>query len=323
MGKTSSVWKYFTKRRDGFANCNLCGKKLKTSGNTTNLLGHVSRMHKNHVAEDVKTAEEVNQNKSTNNEIEPESNQGATSADTNNNMSNPLEVLTKEVSADKYVTISKIIPMVHCLKSELDNQQTDSPEVINLKQSLSSEIHKRFGKMEHVETLAISTLLDPRFKKLHFKDYVAVGNSILVIKRKLEKLFAVDNVDNQMESSPIEEEIEKEMDLWKLHKTMVAEHQNKGTSEDDIKNIINAEVSQYINSPVYPLKSDPLLIWEAMKITYPHLHKLALKYLQICATSVPAERLFSKTGQIVTAKRSRLKPQRLNKLVFLSSIDNN
>jgi hypothetical protein len=88
MGKTSSVWKYFTKRRDGFANCNLCGKKLKTSGNTTNLLGHVSRMHKNHVAEDVKTAEEVNQNKSTNNEIEPESNQGATSADTNNNMSN-------------------------------------------------------------------------------------------------------------------------------------------------------------------------------------------------------------------------------------------
>ncbi|KAJ3619990.1 hypothetical protein MTP99_003986 [Tenebrio molitor] len=250
MGKTSSVWKYFTKRRDGFANCNLCGKKLKTSGNTTNLLGHVSRMHKNHVAEDVKTAEEVNQNKSTNNEIEPESNQGATSADTNNNMSNPLEVLTKEVSADKYVTISKIIPMVHCLKSELDNQQTDSPEVINLKQSLSSEIHKRFGKMEHVETLAISTLLDPRFKKLHFKDYVAVGNSILVIKRKLEKLFAVDNVDNQMESSPIEEEIEKEMDLWKLHKTMVAEHQNKGTSEDDIKNIINAEVSQYINSPV-------------------------------------------------------------------------
>ncbi|CAH1371900.1 unnamed protein product [Tenebrio molitor] len=563
----------------------ICGKKLKTSGNTTNLLGHVSRMHKNHVAEDVKTAEEVNQNKSTNNEIEPESNQGATSADTNNNMSNtisyvlcgkcwiskflqrvlplytlpsrktfsrlldsryetisrifrdrlqnidnytltadiwtethqtisflgitlhylegstiktvnlcvhhlekrhtaeniseilkmecenwnikynkilaivtdngqnmvkaacdtfglkvhvhcfahtlnlvsenaiksettisevidkvkrivtyfkqsciaaealrakqiesgtseplkliqcvdtrwnskfymlerflrlrsvvsdillnepsapnmisayeinilkdvkymlkPLEVLTKEVSADKYVTISKIIPMVHCLKSELDNQQTDSPEVINLKQSLSSEIHKRFGKMEHVETLAISTLLDPRFKKLHFKDYVAVGNSILVIKRKLEKLFAVDNVDNQMESSPIEEEIEKEMDLWKLHKTMVAEHQNKGTSEDDIKNIINAEVSQYINSPVYPLKSDPLLIWEAMKITYPHLHKLALKYLQICATSVPAERLFSKTGQIVTAKRSRLKPQRLNKLVFLSSIDNN
>jgi hypothetical protein len=600
MGKTSSVWKYFTKRRDGFANCNLCGKKLKTSGNTTNLLGHVSRMHKNHVAEDVKTAEEVNQNKSTNNEIEPESNQGATSADTNNNMSNvstnslastvtlesssshikksntiptvfneitqfkpggkrdfettnlilkmiitdnlpmyfvenagfqnflqrvlplytlpsrktfsrlldsryetisrifrdrlqnidnytltadiwtethqtisflgitlhylegstiktvnlcvhhlekrhtaeniseilkmecenwnikynkilaivtdngqnmvkaacdtfglkvhvhcfahtlnlvsenaiksettisevidkvkrivtyfkqsciaaealrakqiesgtseplkliqcvdtrwnskfymlerflrlrsvvsdillnepsapnmisayeinilkdvkymlkPLEVLTKEVSADKYVTISKIIPMVHCLKSELDNQQTDSPEVINLKQSLSSEIHKRFGKMEHVETLAISTLLDPRFKKLHFKDYVAVGNSILVIKRKLEKLFAVGNVDNQMESSPIEEEIEKEMDLWKLHKTMVAEHQNKGTSEDDIKNIINAEVSQYINSPVYPLKSDPLLIWEAMKITYPHLHKLALKYLQVC-----------------------------------------
>jgi hypothetical protein len=103
----------------------------------------------------------------------------------------------------------------------------------------------------------------------------------------LEKLFAVDNVDNQMESSPIEEEIEKEMDLWKLHKTMVAEHQNKGTSEDDIKNIINAEVSQYINSPVYPLKSDPLLIWEAMKITYPQLHKLALKYLQVCIKLFP------------------------------------
>jgi hypothetical protein len=59
-------------------------KKLKTSGSTTNLLGHVSRMHKNHVADDCN----VNRNKSAdNNESKPESNQGATTT-AHTNMSN-------------------------------------------------------------------------------------------------------------------------------------------------------------------------------------------------------------------------------------------
>lgn len=33
---------------------------------------------------------------------------------------------------------------------------------------ITNEIHKRFGAIEQVHSLAISTLLDPRFKKMFF-----------------------------------------------------------------------------------------------------------------------------------------------------------
>ena len=44
---------------------------------------------------------------------------------------------------------------------------------------------------------------------------------------------------------------------------------------------------------------------------------MAQKYLGVVATSVPSERLFSTAGNVVTAKRSTLEPENVEKLVFL------
>jgi hypothetical protein len=44
--RKSNVWKHFSKGNDGTATCRFCKKKLKTSGNTTNLISHISRQHK-------------------------------------------------------------------------------------------------------------------------------------------------------------------------------------------------------------------------------------------------------------------------------------
>lgn len=43
-----------------------------------------------------------------------------------------------------------------------------------------------------------------------------------------------------------------------------------------------------------------------------------LKYLGIVATSVPAERMFSKAGEVVSKKRNRLKGKTVNMLLFLN-----
>jgi hypothetical protein len=47
--------------------------------------------------------------------------------------------------------------------------------------------------------------------------------------------------------------------------------------------------------------------------------KVAIKYLFPPATSCASERLFSKSGQLISARRINLKPKNVNMLLFLNS----
>jgi len=62
---------------------------------------------------------------------------------------------------------------------------------------------------------------------------------------------------------------------------------------------------------------DPYLWWSTNKNQYPILHKLAMKYLHIPATSVPSERLFSDAKNLITPQKTRLNSSIINQLMFL------
>ena len=81
---------------------------------------------------------------------------------------------------------------------------------------------------------------------------------------------------------------------------------------------IKQEIDQYLTHPQLDISEDPLEWWKSESIRYPVLAKLARKYLCICATSVPAERVFSCGGNIACDKRTCLKPERVDHLVFLA-----
>lgn len=68
------------------------------------------------------------------------------------------------------------------------------------------------------------------------------------------------------------------------------------------------------------IKTNPLEAWDVIKTMHPNLYEIAREKLSIIATSVPSERLFSKTGQTLNKKRNRLTGKRLNMLVFMSSL---
>ena len=85
-------------------------------------------------------------------------------------------------------------------------------------------------------------------------------------------------------------------------------------SEQDIG---EAELSQYKKEPYINARENPLTWWRQNNERYPSLAILAKKYLCIPATSVLSERVFSTAGDIVTAQRSQLKSQQVDRLIFL------
>ncbi|KAK7944951.1 hypothetical protein WMY93_000679 [Mugilogobius chulae] len=78
------------------------------------------------------------------------------------------------------------------------------------------------------------------------------------------------------------------------------------------------EVRSYLKEPLFDKNEDPLK-WKSRALVYPRISKVMAKKLCFVATSVPSERVFSKTGQIFSDRRNRLKPKRLRALVFLNA----
>jgi len=76
-------------------------------------------------------------------------------------------------------------------------------------------------------------------------------------------------------------------------------------------------VNRYLEESPASINSDPLEWWATVGSRYPKLKTLACKYLAIPATSVPSERIFSKSGEIVSRRRASLKPSTVDMLVFL------
>lgn len=90
----------------------------------------------------------------------------------------PIEFATKEASGDQFVTSSIVIPIVKLMRNKIREAICVSNLGKKLKESVLSEYNKRFGNLEHNHFLATGTILDPRFKTIHFEDKIAMGNAI-------------------------------------------------------------------------------------------------------------------------------------------------
>ena len=81
---------------------------------------------------------------------------------------------------------------------------------------------------------------------------------------------------------------------------------------------IKKEIEDYLKLPMLDAEMDPLQWWKVHMVVLPTMAKLAQKYLSVCASSSPSERIFNCSGNIVSKKRTLLKPEKVNMLVFLN-----
>lgn len=83
-----------------------------------------------------------------------------------------------------------------------------------------------------------------------------------------------------------------------------------------VRDKASEEVKRYRERDPLPLQKNPLLWWKEQQ-DLPLLSSLAKRYLCIPATSVASERVFSTAGDIVSTKRSLLKHEHVDQLIFL------
>ena len=78
------------------------------------------------------------------------------------------------------------------------------------------------------------------------------------------------------------------------------------------------EIELYEKLPRADASSHPLEWWKVHFKEFPVLSLLAKQYLCVCASSASSEWVFSTSGHIVSKRRTCLKPDKINMLVFLA-----
>ena len=113
-----------------------------------------------------------------------------------------------------------------------------------------------------------------------------------------------DGVDMVTEPTTIENpSTSKKYNLWESFDSTVKESQSSQGAVD-----ATLQGRHYVEETILPRHDDPLRWWKDQEKHYTLLSVLAKKYLSIPGTSVPSECLFSKAGELVSSKRSQIKP---------------
>ena len=242
----------------------------------------------------------------------------------------PLSYLTDALSGEKEVTASAVVPLLKHVKAKCTPTTGSSRLAKEMQTTIWSDIEPRYSSHVVLDTLSIASFLDPRFKDHYLQDK---EGTLLSVKGKcLEVSVDLNTPSENSQSttaSPSTTEdttTRTEAPPAKRLKGLAAVLQHI-SNEEGAANAqptlspaekIDKEIQAYLDLPVALSDTNPLTWWRMEHASFPHLAKVARKYLCICGTSVPSERVFSTAGHVCNDSRSRLLPENVNKLIFLA-----
>ncbi len=97
---------------------------------------------------------------------------------------------------------------------------------------------------------------------------------------------------------------------------MVFDNDNNNVASEDFN--MDDEINNYTNMVIkVDENSNPLDFWQAHHNQMPILSKIVKKVLCLVASSTPSEQLFSKSGEVISERRSRLTPAHAEHCVLL------
>ncbi|XP_066944608.1 E3 SUMO-protein ligase ZBED1-like [Macrobrachium rosenbergii] len=224
----------------------------------------------------------------------------------------PFEEVTREISAQKYVSISKVIPLATLLLSTSADLAKNGNELAS---HLTQSCRTRFLNIEQNYPIAASTYLDPRFKSLPFKNSENARITKEKIIREFQSIRTTQGTLQVQEPGPLAAPTQKDRGIWSMFDQACERNKEERSSMADA----HVEMRLYSEEQLLNRETDPLAWWKSREECLKVSSRLAKKYLGIVATSVPSERLFSQAGQLILDRRARIKPKNVNMVLFLNS----
>lgn len=237
----------------------------------------------------------------------------------------PLFEFTDALSGEKYVSVSFLKPVLRLFNDEILTPKEDETELTKaLKGGVLKYLNDKYDDPATNDLLDMATLVDPRFKTTYMRE-----NRVELIKnRAVTQLLGMVEGETAPateaatgSSSPTAANVPEDLHPTKKKKTLAsyfkkAVQGNTHTLRN--RESLELELAMYLQAPGPDSEADPLEWWKLHEPNFPSVAQLAKKYLCIPATSASSERAFSTSGNIITCKRSCLKPNTVDQLVFLA-----
>ena len=240
----------------------------------------------------------------------------------------PLLEFTDALSGEQYVSVSYIKPVVHLFNNTVLAPADDDTELTkDMKRVILEYLNEKYSDPETVDLLDMASLVDPRFKDAYIaddrKDFMKT-RAVAEIQSLLEVQAATVTEPHTSTEAAADGAAAAEVAVSQSKKVKQSlgsffKKASDGTAALVDRKAIEVELKSYLQTMQVDGETDPLDWWRLHQANFPRVARLAQKYLCIPATSAPSERAFSYGGNIVTCHRSLLKPETVDKLVFLAN----
>jgi hypothetical protein len=213
----------------------------------------------------------------------------------------PSYKFTLLVSTDRATTISKVYPELHDMSNGSKTPSNPTAEALQL--VLINELEKRWPLINIPDLALMATYLDPTVVQhpIFSGIFESDGDQISIKDRAkaliLETLISMPN--DKLATPPDTEHLSSKIG-----------YELQGYFEEA------TEV------PCELYRDKPHEWWKDRSSAFPHLSSLARVLFSVQAASVPAERLFSRAGNILTDQRSNMKDYTFLRLLTVYNLHN-
>lgn len=230
-----------------------------------------------------------------------------------------FKTIVEILSSQKSTSLNVAFVFRSEIKDVLESLDDGEPLVmLTLKRNMLHKLNHRFPI---TKLIVAATLLDCRFQGIREVD------DYLETVRQTRVSFLSDYVKDQVKRQHLNPPAETETQavagtssgsqdtVTSLLIKLSEKHAGVQPTEDPV----DQECWKYFATckPQDLIDGDILKYWLTNKDVFPWLSTLARSILSIPATSTPSERVFSTAGLILSAKRSRLSYNRVNKIIFV------